>query len=150
MTPAQRKARTALWTARTAFSIGVAVSLAANVIASPHTPIGIAVGLWTPMAFLISMALLENVPTKGRLGMVRSVAIGFLAVIAGWTSYWHLVDVCYMGGADAITAHTLPLTVDVMMALASPGMKKKVAPVVRKRTAAKNVTPITKAKTKVS
>jgi hypothetical protein len=146
MTPAARKARTSLFTSRAAFGVGVVVSLAANVMASAHTPLGIAVGLWTPIAFLISMALLENVPVKGRWGLARKVAIGFIALIAGWTSYWHLVDVCLMGGADVLTAHMLPLTVDVMMALASPGMKRKAAPVARRRPAAKNVTSITKAR----
>jgi hypothetical protein len=86
MTAAARKARTARITARSAFAIGVAVSLAANVYASKHTPIGIAVGLWTPIAFLVSMALLENVPAKGLIGKLRFTAIVFLALIAGWTS----------------------------------------------------------------
>jgi hypothetical protein len=146
MTPAQRKARTSLITARTAFGVGVVVSLSANVMASAHTPIGIAVGLWTPIAFLISMALIENVKAKGKWGTARLVAIVFLALIAGWVSYGHLVDVAYMGGADALTAHTLPLTVDVMMALAGPAMKRKPAPAVRRPAAKKNVTPITKAR----
>lgn len=141
ITPAARKARNARRTSRTAFGIGVAVSLAANVMASAHTPIGIAVGLWTPVAFLVSMALLENVPAKGTAGKLRMVAIAFLALIAGWTSYWHLVEVCQLAGADALTAHTLPLTVDVMMALASAGLKQVAVktparrPAVRKATA---------------
>jgi hypothetical protein len=113
----------------------VVVSLAANVYASKHTPIGIAVGLWTPMAFLVSMALLENVPAKGLTGKLRFAAILFLALIAGWTSYWHLVSVCLDGGADVMTAHFLPLTVDVMMALAGPAMKAKAAVPARRRTA---------------
>lgn len=149
MTPAQRKARLSLWTSRGAFGIGVAVSLSANVIASQHTPLGIALGLWTPIAFLICMALLENVPVQGWQGVVRKVAIGFLAAIAGWVSYWHMVDVATMGGADWLTAHTIPLTVDVMMALASPGMKRKVVTTARRRTPAKknNITSIKKART---
>lgn len=145
MTPAARKARTALWTSRLAFGLGVVVSMSANVIASPHTPLGIGVGLWVPTAFLITMALMENIPVKGRMGQVRFAGMLVLALIAGWTSYWHLVEVAYMGGADPITAHALPFTVDVMMALASPGMKRKVSTVTRRRPAArKNVTPITK------
>jgi hypothetical protein len=147
MTPTARKARTAKITARVAFGTGVAVSLAANVLASKHTPIGIAVGLWTPVAFLVSMALIENVPAKGWAGKARLVAIVFLAAIAGWASYWHLVDVASLGGADALTSHLLPFTVDVMMALAGPAMKAKAAAApARRRPAAKNVTPITKAR----
>jgi hypothetical protein len=127
ITPAARKARTARRTSAAAFGTGVVVSLAANVYASEHSPIGIAVGLWVPVAFLISMALLENVPAKGTAGKIRFSAILFLALVAGWTSYWHLVTVALDGGADTVTAHLLPLTVDVMMALAGPGMKAKAA-----------------------
>lgn len=148
MTPAQRKARLSILTSRGAFAVGVVVSLAANVTASKHTPLGIALGLWVPMAFLISMALIENVPAKGWFGIARKIAIAFIALIAAWVSYWHMVDVATMGGADWLTAHTIPLTVDVMMALASPGMKRKVATVTRRRTPVKknNVTPIKKPK----
>jgi hypothetical protein len=148
MTNAQRKARTARITSRVAFGIGVTVSLAANVTASAHTPLGIAVGLWTPVAFLVSMALIENVPARGVVGKLRLVAIVFLALIAGWNSYWHMVEVLDMAGVtDPITRYLLPLTVDVMMALASPGMRAKaVAPVRRKPAARKNVVSISRAK----
>lgn len=142
MTPAARKARTARRTSTATFATGVLVSLAANVYASEHTPIGIAVGLWVPVAFLLSMAMLENVPAKGLAGKVRFAAILFLALVAGWTSYWHLVEVALDGGADAVTAHLLPLTVDVMMALAGPGMKRKAAAPARRRPASKK--PIAK------
>jgi hypothetical protein len=136
ITPAARKAKTAKLTARSAFSAGVLVSLAANVYASEHTPIGIAVGLWIPIAFLTSMALLENVPARGLAGKVRFAGILFLAAIAGWVSYWHLVDVAFDGGADALTAHLLPLTVDVLMVFAGTALKTKPAPA-QKRPAAK-------------
>jgi hypothetical protein len=127
ITPAARKARTARRTSAAVFGTGVLVSLAANVYASEHSPIGIAVGLWVPVAFLLAMAMLENVPAKGLAGKIRFSAILFLALVAGWTSYWHLVTVALDGGADTVTAHLLPLTVDVMMALAGPGMKAKAA-----------------------
>lgn len=145
-----RKARTAKLTARATFGAGVLVSLAANVYASKHTPIGIAVGLWTPIAFLASMALLENVPARGLAGKVRFTGIVALALIAGWTSYWHLVDVAVDGGADVLTAHLLPLTVDVMMAFAGSALKAKPTAPARRRPAAKkapasNVRPIRKA-----
>lgn len=140
MTNAARKARI---TSQSVFALGVTVSIGANVMASKHTPIGIAVGLWIPIAFLASMAMLENVPAKGWAGKARFAAMIFIAAIAGWTSYWHLVEVCEAGGADALTSHLLPLTVDVMMALASPGLKRKPAPA--RRTAAKKA-PVRKLK----
>lgn len=148
LTAAQRKARTARRTSGLVFGIGVVVSLAANVIASEHTVLGMATGLWSPIAFLLAMAMMENVPAKGTAGKLRFAAILFLALVAGWTSYWHLVEVFTAGGADVLSSHLLPLTVDVMMALASPGMKAKAAAPARRRTAAKRpaarVTPLRK------
>jgi len=145
LTAAQRKAQTARRTSKAVFATGVIVSLGANVMASAHTPLGIATGLWTPVAFLLAMAMLENVPPRGMAGKLRFTAIVFLALIAGWVSYWHLVDVATLGGADQLTAHLLPLTVDVMMALASPGMKAKAAaPDRRRRPAVKKQAEVRK------
>jgi hypothetical protein len=150
LTPAARKARNAKLTARSAFGIGVVVSLSANVYAAPRNAVAIGVALWVPIAFLISMALLENVPAHGLMGKVRFGGVAALALIAGWASYWHMVTVANAAGADWLTAHLLPLTVDVMMALAGSAMKAKPAAPARKRPAAKkaatsNVRPIRKA-----
>jgi len=143
-TAAQRKIRTALRTSRAVFGLGVAVSLTANVMASAHTPVGIRTGLWAPVAFLASMALMENVPARGVAGKLRFTGILFLAAIAGWVSYWHLVEVFTAGGADVVSAHLLPLTVDVMMVFASPGMKAKTAAPARRRPAAKKADNVRK------
>lgn len=136
-TAAQRRAQTARRTSVAVFSLGVTVSLAANVMASAHTPLGVATGLWAPIAFLASMMLMENVPANGLAGKARFVGMLFLAGIAGWVSYWHLVEVFLTAGMDPVSAHLLPLTVDVMMAFASPGMKTKVTTAARRRPAAK-------------
>lgn len=142
MTAAQRKARTARRTAQTVFGLGVAVSLTANVMASAHTVVGVATGLWAPVAFLASMAMMENVPAKGVAGKLRFAGILFLAAIAGWVSYWHLVEVFTEGGADVLSAHLLPLTVDVMMAFAGPAMKVKAAVTTRRRPAARKASNV--------
>lgn len=152
LTPTARRAWLGVWTSRISFGVGVTVTLAANVTASQHTPVGIMVGIWPPIAFLMSMALIENVPVKGHGARLRVVAIGTLAALAAWCSYWHLVEVFDMGGADSFSAHALPLTVDVLIALASPGMRtRKPAPVAARRPSrAKNVTPIRPKKTAVA
>jgi len=138
MTAAARKARTARVTSRFVFGTGLLVSLAANVIASEHTALGMASGLWAPLAFLLAMLMMENVPARGLAGKLRFTAIAFLALVAGWNSYWHLVEVFQAGGADTLSTHLMPLTVDVMMALASPGMKTRVArTTARRRPAAR-------------
>lgn len=129
LTPAARKARTALCTSRVAFGAAVLASLAGNVIASPKNPIAIGVALWIPFAFLITMMMIENVPAKGRLGVLRKVGVGAIAGIAGWASFWHLHEVCVMAGMDTVTSYLLPLTVDVVIAFASPGIRRKATPV---------------------
>jgi len=144
LTAAQRKATTARRTAQGVFGLGVAVSLTANMLASAHTVIGVATGLWAPVAFLAAMAMMENVPAKGLAGRLRFTGILFLAGIAGWVSYWHLVEVFQTGGADVISAHLLPLTVDVMMAFAGPAMKAKAAASARRRPAAKKADNVRK------
>lgn len=135
MTPAARKARNARFTARTVFGAGLVVSLAANVASSEHNVAGIASGLWAPLGLLAALALLENGSVKGTWA---KVAVGFLALVAGWTSYWHLVGVLEAAGVhDPITLYLLPLTVDVLMTIASPGMKTHRATPARRRPAAK-------------
>lgn len=137
ITPAARKARNARRTAIAAFSIGAVLSIGANVTVSPHTPVGIITSTWAPIALLITLALLENGSITGRIA--KGIVAG-LAVVAAWASYWHLVDFFTQGGADTITAHLLPLTVDAMMGLASAAMKRKATPVrraTRKAPAAK-------------
>ena len=140
MTPAARKARNARLTSRVVFATGLVVSLAANVAASAHNIAGIASGLWAPLGLLAALLMLEHGAVKGTWA---KVAVGFLALVAGWTSYWHLVEVLEMAGThDPITLYLLPLTVDVLMALASPGMKAHRAPARRRpaaRKAASNV-----------
>ncbi len=128
LTPAARKARNALWTSRVAFGSALAASLSGNVIASARTPIAIGVALWIPFAFLITMLMLENVPVKGRLGLLRKMGVGVVASIAGWASFWHLHEVAVMAGADTVTSYLLPLTVDVVLAFASPGIRRKTLP----------------------
>lgn len=137
-TPAARKARRARITARSTFGLGLVASLAANVAASEHTPAGIITGVWAPVALLLGITLLENGAVKGKLAQYGVVA---LAGVAGWSSYWHLVEVMEMAGVhDPIAKYLMPLTVDVLMALASPGMRAARAAAPRTRKAATKTT----------
>ena len=135
-TAAQRKARNARITARAVFGLGLVVSLTANVAASEHTVWGIGTGIWAPVALLLALIMLENGSVHGTWA---KIAVGVLAGVAGWMSYWHLVEVLHLAGAtDPITVYLMPLTVDVLMALASPGMRAaRAATPARRRTAAK-------------
>jgi len=142
LTPAARKARNLKRTAGSTFYVAATATTAANVYASQHTPIGVLVGLWTPVAFFLSLELLERMPAKGRVGWVRLGAIGFLAAIAGWVSYWHLVHVLSEAGVtDMVALYCMPLTVDVLMAISRAAMNHRTpTPVVRRKPAAKATT----------
>jgi hypothetical protein len=147
LTPAQRKAALTTWTARSAFASGLVVSLSANVWASAgHGPIGIVSGVWSPLALLLALFMVENISHKTWGGRFRLAGMVVLAGIAAWVSYWHLVAFFQAGGIDDPGAHMMPLTVDVLMALAGPSMKRKPGPATRRPAAKKNVTPITKAR----
>lgn len=149
ITPAARKARNARMTAMGTFGTGLVMSLAANVYVSPLTVVGVITAVWAPVALLAALALLENGSISGRCA---KVAIGALALVAAWASYWHLVEFFTAGGADLVTAHALPLTVDVMMGLASAGMKRRVAAPARRKPAARKAatTATSPAKLKVA
>jgi hypothetical protein len=150
MTTAARKARNNAYLARFAFGIGVAVSITANVIASPKNPVAIGVAVWIPSAFLLTMSLMERIQVKGKAGILRKIGMGFICAIAGWVSYGHLVEVATMGGMDTVSAHLIPLTVDVMMALASPGMRIRQAAPVRRPAAKKAPAKSSPAKLKIA
>ncbi len=129
LTAAQRKARALRLTASSVFYVTASATVAANVYASEHTWIGAAVGFWPPLAFFFSLELIERIPLKGRQAYVRYVAIGLLAAVAGWTSYWHLVEVVRDAGTtDPVTLYGLPLTVDVLMGIARSAMHQKSTP----------------------
>lgn len=145
LTPAARKARTTRRTAGTAFYIGAVASLAANVAASQHTFVGVATGLWSPLALLLSLELLERVPAKGRKGMGRKIAVAFIAAVAAWTSYWHLVHVFDSADLDAVSVYLMPLTVDVLMAFGRSAMNTRATPAPARRTG-KAVAPVRKLK----
>lgn len=153
MTPAQRKAALTIWTARAAFTSGLVVSLGANIWASAdHGLIGIISGVWSPVALLMALFLVENISHKTWSGRLRLVGMVVLAGIAAWVSYWHLAEFFAAGGLDEPGVHLMPLTVDVLMALAGPSMKRRPAAAVRKPAARKaaNVTPIRKRTTKAA
>ncbi len=148
LTAVQRKTRNLKRTSSATFYLSAAATAAANAYASEHTPIGITVGLWTPLAFFLSLELLERVPVKGRMGWIRMVAIGFLAAVAGWVSYWHLVEVLRDAGVtDPVALYLMPLTVDVLMAIARGAMHAKVSPArpaLRRKAQPSNVSQLRK------
>lgn len=147
MTAAQRKARTTRRVSGGTFYVTGLATVAANMYASQHTPIGLATGFWTPVALFLALDMVERVQCRGRAALLRKVGVGVIALIAAWVSYWHLVDIFTIGGADVVSAHAMPLTVDVLMAVARAAMVTK-APVSRlsttRRPTANNVRQLRK------
>lgn len=135
LTAAQRKTRATRRAAWATFGLGAVASLAANLYASNHTPVGMIVGVWPSVAFLLTVWLYEHAPRNWYIRVSLAVPLA----VAAWTSYWHIVEVATVAGEGTLTAHLLPLTVDAMMAVASAVINRKAAPSrpVRRRTAAK-------------
>lgn len=125
LTAAQRRARTTKRVATSTFYATGAATIAANMYASQHTPTGLATGFWTPVALFLALDMVERVQVKGRTGTLRKVGVGVIAAVAAWYSYWHLVHVFTLGGADPISAHAMPITVDALLALARGAMVHK-------------------------
>lgn len=120
LTAAQRKVRSTKTTALVAFLAGAGVSIAANFIAAEPTLLGRAVAVWPALAFLVSAHLYQHVPVaKGWADFARKGAILAIMGVAGWVSYWHIVDVVLRGGESHVTALIMPATIDFMMLIAS-------------------------------
>jgi len=146
-TPAQTKAALTRWIARASFTSGLVVSLGANIWASAdYGVIGIISGVWSPVALLMALFLVENIGHRTWAGRFRLAGMVILAGIAAWVSYWHLAEFFTAGGLDDPGAHLMPFTVDVLMALAGPSMKRRSVTPQRKPAARKatNVTPMRK------
>jgi hypothetical protein len=140
LTAAQRKTRNTKIYAATAFLAGASVSIAANVIAAEPTALGRAVAVWPALALLVTVHLYQHVPVRRNdwMGFAHKTGVLGVVAVAGWVSYWHIVEVALRAGETTVTAHILPVTIDVMMAIATAvATHKPKTPVARRRTAAK-------------
>jgi len=128
LTAAQQRARTTKRVSGGTFYATAAATIAANMYASEHTFVGLATGFWTPVALFLALEMAERVHCKGRMAVLRKIGLGILALVAAWVSYWHLVHIFTLGGADPVSAHAMPITVDVLMAIARASMVYRPAP----------------------
>src|SRR5206468_1001017 len=101
------------WIVRLALALGVAASIAANVLHARDNLVSQAIAAWPPLALLLTVELIARVPVHRRaLAAVRIVATGVIAAIAAWVSYWHMAGVTARYGETATSAHLMPLCVD--------------------------------------
>jgi hypothetical protein len=108
------------WIVRLALTLGVAASIAANVLHAHHNLISQTIAAWPPLALLLTVELISRVPVHRRgLAAVRVAATATIASIAAWVSYWHMAGVTARYGETSTSAHLMPISVDGLIVVAS-------------------------------
>jgi hypothetical protein len=108
------------WAVRAALLLGVAASVAANILhAQPHL-VSQLIAAWPPVALLLTVELISRVPVhRVALAAARLAATTAIAGIACWVSYWHMVAVAARYGETGLSAYLLPVSVDGLVVVAS-------------------------------
>nr|WP_203926368.1 DUF2637 domain-containing protein [Virgisporangium ochraceum] len=117
MTP--RQLHRIRWAVRAVLTLGIAASIAANVLHAEPNPIAQSIAAWPPIALLLTVELVGRVPVSRRLGWVRALATAVIAGIAAWVSYWHMVGVAQRYGETDAAPYLIPLSVDGLVVVAS-------------------------------
>ena len=119
--PAAAQLRLLRWAVRATLTLGVAASVAANILHARPNPISQLIAAWPPLALLLTVELISRVPTHRRcLAGIRLAATAGIAAIAAWVSYSHMVGVAaHYGETEAAASYLLPLSVDGLVIVAS-------------------------------
>lgn len=108
------------WGVRAALLLGVATSVAANILHARPNPISQAIAAWPPLALLLTVELISRIPVLRRsLTVVRLAATATIAGIAAWVSYWHMTGVASRYGEVGAAPYLIPLSVDGLIVVAS-------------------------------
>jgi Protein of unknown function (DUF2637) len=108
------------WAVRAALTLGVAASVAANVLHARPNPISQAIAAWPPLALLLTVELTSRIPMHRRsLAACRVFSTIAIAAIAAWVSYWHMASVAARYGETDSSAYLLPISVDGLIVVAS-------------------------------
>lgn len=109
------------WAVRAVLALGVAASIAANVLHARPNLISQVIAAWPPLALLLTVELISRVPADRRgLAAARLIAAAVIAAIAAWVSYWHMVGVAARyGETGAAASYLLPISVDGLVVVAS-------------------------------
>ena len=108
------------WAVRAAFTLGIAASVAANILhAQPH-PVSQVIAAWPSVALMCTVEIMSRVPSTGPgLAAARTAVTGVIAVIAAYVSYFHMVGVATRYGETGVAAYLLPFSVDGLVVVAS-------------------------------
>jgi hypothetical protein len=108
------------WAVRATLLLGVAASVAANILHAEPNPVSQVIAAWPPLALLLTVELISRVPVHRRsLAIVRLAATTTIAGIAAWVSYWHMAGVASRYGETGASPYLLPLSVDGLVIVAS-------------------------------
>src|SRR5256886_9125606 len=108
------------WAVRATLTLGVAASVAANILHARPNPISRAIAAWPPLALLLTVELISREPMHRRvLAAARLGATAGIAGIAAWVSYWHMAGVAAKYGESPSSAYLLPLSVDGLIIVGS-------------------------------
>lgn len=108
------------WGVRAVLTLGVVVSVVANVLHAMPNPISQSIAAWPPLALLLTVELISRVPVHRRsLAFARLAATAIIAGIAAWVSYWHMAGVAAKYGETGASPYLIPLTVDGLIVVAS-------------------------------
>jgi len=108
------------WAVRGTLVLGVAASVAANVLHADPNPISQTIAAWPSLAFLLVVELCSRIPVgRWQLAAIRIAAQVAVSGIAAWVSYWHMVDVAVRYGEDGSSPYLLPVSVDGLVVVAS-------------------------------
>jgi hypothetical protein len=108
------------WAVRATLLLGVAASVAANVLHALPNPISQAISAWPPLALLLTVELTSRIPMHRRLlAALRVMATATIAGIAAWVSYWHMQGVAVHYGETRMSSFLLPISVDGLIVVAS-------------------------------
>lgn len=115
-----RSLRRLRWGLRATLTLGVAASIAANVLHAESNPISQAIAAWPPLALLLTVEWITRVPVHRRsLSVARICATAVIAGIAAWVSYWHMAGVAARYGETGSAPYLLPFSVDGLVIVAS-------------------------------
>lgn len=105
---------------RAVLALGVAASIAGNVLHADGGVISRIISAWSPLALLLTIELISRVPVHSkRLARVRWAAAAVIALIAAWVSYWHMAAVASQYGETGGSQYLLPFSVDGLVVVAS-------------------------------
>jgi len=108
------------WGTRAVFTLGIAASLAGNVLHAQDNAISQAISAWSPLALLLAVELISRIPARrGAASIARMGATAVIAGIAAWVSYWHMAGVAGRYGESGASPYLLPVSVDGLIVVAS-------------------------------